>query len=217
MANITGQGRPTRTLKANKGDIYTDANTGIKYECLGPDGFVDVEGVNEPEYYDWKEIKSASGGGGVSSWNDLTDKPFGEEFVTRHTFIEGQQITFNPQGMTETEYLYSYVDNFTISATEGDKIIFVVDGQEYKCLVEKFPSGNLYSGNVLIGNSFGIETTLYPDCPILCTFSPGGAVSLYREADASEQIVLSMYVEKTSVSKLDEMYIPETIARKEDL
>lgn len=63
MNKLEGQGRPTIYTKANKGDIYTDTNTGIKYECLGPDGFVGAGDI-EKNKYDWKEIKSAGGGGG---------------------------------------------------------------------------------------------------------------------------------------------------------
>jgi hypothetical protein len=33
-----------------------------------------------------KAPKTAVGGSGVTSWNDLTDKPFGEEFETALTF-----------------------------------------------------------------------------------------------------------------------------------
>lgn len=84
MINLEGHGRPDRFMEGSKGDIYTDLDTGKKYECTGPLRYITTDFAERPRYYNWKEVhpsKYAGGGAGVSSWNDLTDKPFYDESV----------------------------------------------------------------------------------------------------------------------------------------
>lgn len=93
MINLEGHGRPDRFMEGSKGDIYTDLDTGKKYECTGPLRYITTDFAERPRYYNWKEVhpsKYAGGGAGVSSWNDLTDKPF-EDCSIDH----GQTITWD--------------------------------------------------------------------------------------------------------------------------
>lgn len=100
MKTYKNCGAPTSATPGRKGDFYVDMNTGEVYECdgsitAGNDlGFVTVHarGVNNTSYA-WRKL-TVDGEGGVSSWNDLTDKPFYEyeeeytDEVTGETTIE---------------------------------------------------------------------------------------------------------------------------------
>lgn len=56
MTKIQKHGRPTRSTVGTKGDIYIDLDTGVKYECHGTYGFVDVDSVDEPVEYKWERV-----------------------------------------------------------------------------------------------------------------------------------------------------------------
>lgn len=51
MKNITNHGKPTMRTPGSVGDIYTDINTGIQYQCVY--SYHDSGGVTECR---WKEI-----------------------------------------------------------------------------------------------------------------------------------------------------------------
>lgn len=82
MRIIEGHGPPSTDTFGNQSYLYKDLDTGKFYRCHG--------NINEErampygpahkhpgEQYLWTPT-DGSGNGGVSSWNDLTDKPFGE-------------------------------------------------------------------------------------------------------------------------------------------
>ena len=74
--------KPTKFTPGNKGDIYTDSETGIKYECLGPLGFTDAVKRNPPEYQ-WDEAHPSKYGGGTG----------GGAFVVNVTTEDGSTYT----------------------------------------------------------------------------------------------------------------------------
>lgn len=216
MANITGQGRPTRTLKANKGDIYTDANTGVKYECLGPDGFVDVEGVDEPEYYDWKEIKSASGGASDCDWEIMKNKPFGEENRTRF-LCDNQSIeivqgsdpggTYYRGSLDSCGELVAFSDNGELewAVNDGDTIIVVIDDVTYEA------TATISGGSLSFGDMstvpFKFNCTAYSD-----NSYQGAYVNM--TADFLGTHTFTVYWNGVEVKKIDEKFIPTTILRE---
>lgn len=225
MNKITGQGRPTIYTKGNKGDIYTDINTGIKYECLGPDGFVGTGDI-EKNKYDWKEIKSAGGGGGVSSWNDLTDKPFSDE-TTRLVCCENQTIdiveTSNPSGTYYSGRINGLGEFGTVTGSDmsavydwnvkdGDKIVIVIDGTEYEDIIHG--SYVMYSGNYELKP--GTNWAEKSDNP----FYIGSNLLGFEICMPSELVgthTISIYAYAGELKQLDEKFIPDTIARKEDI
>lgn len=89
IEKLTGHGAPSVLLPGSKGQIYEDLDTGRLYECKGERGFIRVDGDDQDNQFNWVlkgvdisyndlQDKPEQGGstGGVSSWNDLTDKPF---------------------------------------------------------------------------------------------------------------------------------------------
>lgn len=187
MANIKGQGRPTIYTKANKGDIYTDTNTGIKYECLGPDGFVEAGDI-EKNKYDWKEIKTS---GGVSSWNDLTDKPF-EEMVERTTIWENKEISFRLSQKVDGSFygLAGFSDTMGYALETGAKYIVVYDGAEYECIAGDWGHlGDFDLANFPFSIALDMGLTLY--------------------ADAAGTHTFSIYAVKETVKTIDTKFLPE--------
>lgn len=86
MKTYKNYGAPTENTPGNEGDLYVDMNTGDVYRCYGDkttgndQGFVTVYAKTVANTtFDWR--KTSGGSGGVSSWNDLTDKPFGESLI----------------------------------------------------------------------------------------------------------------------------------------
>ena len=74
--NLEGHGRPNVFLAGQVGQKYKDLDSGLEWVCTGERGFIKVDGDDQSEMYNWELVESGGSTGGVSSWNDLTDKPF---------------------------------------------------------------------------------------------------------------------------------------------
>lgn len=94
---------------------------------------------NANDIIDLKEsienLKDNNGSGGVSSWNDLTDKPFyyESEWIT---YAEDLPITSTPVGLLDGSgygYFMSVSEEiFNVFNVEGRKAKFKLDGTEYE-------------------------------------------------------------------------------------
>lgn len=132
MPLITGHGAPTIYTIGNPGDLYQDADTGRTYECY--DIYRQTPNLisNVTVEYRWRIYNS--GGSGVSSWNDLTDKPFGYEkkYVTR---LEEQTIDFSS----------AFAMDFHLNDTANYNVY--VDGHVYNltCIRVEIIPGEIYS------------------------------------------------------------------------
>lgn len=73
---LQGHGRPNVFLAGKVGQKYKDLDSGLEWVCTGERGFIKVDGDDQSEMYNWELVESGGSTGGVSSWNDLTDKPF---------------------------------------------------------------------------------------------------------------------------------------------
>ena len=93
----------------------------------------------------WEPISGGGSGGGVSSWNDLTDKPFYSEVVEKEIYDVNAELaavsgSLYSMQVSATEYLHSVnaIDGVpsyylnTVNLTEGNKYIVIVDGNRYE-------------------------------------------------------------------------------------
>ena len=120
MITRKNHGAPSSTTPGNVGDYYIDIDTGKVYQCVdvttqGDDlGFVTVyaNGGNKNTVYVWKST-------GASSYNELEDKPFGEEI--KENTVTGSNMT---------------LPNFPAFAV-GDTVNVTVDGVEYSLVAYK--------------------------------------------------------------------------------
>ena len=142
--------------------------------------------------------------GGVSSWNDLTDKPFYEE--------SGEALIFAEQTLTIP--LSSGVGELMISPApfilvEGETYRVVWDGVEYEleCISS---DGILILQHIVWDESTGEVTSgtfqiIYATPEI--SEMEGGAVALMT-VDDTENHTLAIYQDSTVIKTLDAKYLP---------
>lgn len=73
------------------------------------------------------------GGGGVTSWNDLTDRPFGEE-VAKHSFIEPMDLSFTNGQTSAMDATFGTAVKNKGGFVEGETYYVSIDGEEYECI-----------------------------------------------------------------------------------
>lgn len=126
------------------------------------------------------------GGGGASSWNDLTDKPFGEVDAV---FIEEQTIVFDGGEAATTA---------TALPAIGDTATVEWDGNTYTCQTFDF------NGAAAIGNgaAIGLEDTGEPFVVVFVSTAMVFAVDL-----SGEKASVNLKVSGKTVNKLDPKYV----------
>lgn len=140
---------------------------------------------------------------GVSSWNDLTDKPFGETIppITWDGDIEGREPAEGIQG-------YKVSDQFIEPETFVGAVFTFKNGDTYT--VQEDDVNIMSDGSYIIGYApKGIGV-------VLCT--PNDAIEskglyLYCWPNSQEYLAKIEFPVKT----LDDKFIPDTIARKSDI
>ena len=127
------------------------------------------------------------GGGGASSWNDLEDKPFGEEYVSLGDTLTWDGVatedTISFQGMLDFQKLS--IDTLTNEELDSGEIVYTLDGVENTLPIK----GNYYNtdGYVAInvtgsqGDSTAFVVIPYdgytpPDMPV--TFAEKGVYAV---------------------------------------
>lgn len=159
-----------------------------------------------------------AGAGGTVSWNDLADKPFGED-GSDVVIFENINLTLNeassPSGVTYVTQL----DSSAFSLELGKKYKVISGGVEYIC-VPRIDTIEIEGGEVevlSIGNMSVNGGTAYEDTGenFLINYIPSVNYATYGTPSA-ENTVLSIY-ECSSIKTLDEKFIPDTIARVSDI
>lgn len=201
---------------------YIDVLEQWKNSGILKDGYTPQKGVDYWTEEDKEDIlqyiNENQGGNGVSSWNDLSDKPF-EEIVSVVPCIENIEIyVIGPESVSDYAYhSFSYANNEIISSIPvGESIIIVWDGQESKCKIEQTNSGLIWFGNNIFkpDDFTGINTDVdYPDCPIFVLKNDKGSIFLYSSSDQIGTHTLSIYKNEITLKALDEKFIPDTIPR----
>lgn len=121
-----GYGAPTTSTIGEVGEKYIDLSTGTVYKCVEVIPTErDLGFVSMYELYDAKFtwVKDA---GGVSSWNDLTDKPFYEETGMVEILPETALCMSDDGG-------YLYVPANVPQLIAGKKYVVTVSGTSYVC------------------------------------------------------------------------------------
>lgn len=168
---------------------------------------------------------STPGGGGVTSWNDLTDKPFYEatEMVRSDIVEEGSYDASYEEGTGPYMLL-----GVSASHNYGEAVTVVFDEKKYplnyngKKMYSDF-EGAAYFGNASMmdsnlpdtGEPFVFTRTIFDDG---YTPSEGDYIDLYCGYAATygaHNIHIYKDAEQTVVKTLDEKFIPENVATKE--
>lgn len=143
-------------------------------------------------------IDANSSGGGVTSWNDLEDRPFGE--VTEYAELLHEARVFE----TPIGYVFNAVLDF--DAVIGEEYTVTIDGNEYTAVAEVRDDGNTYIGDY---GTDGAE----------CSFSikVKGGMSMIEGEGAKDGSIVSISGLRKETKQLDEKFIPDTIARVKDI
>lgn len=144
--------------------------------------------------------------GGVTSWNDLEDKPFGEttDFVELLPSTEYTEFFSNP-----TFGCYQHNEPATYSLIVGDTYKIIWDGVEYECVVHDVSS--LMDGYVAMGNgtSWGFAGN---NEPFIIAQSPSQTLMYCSLTDDSVTPHTVQVFKKTTVIKtIDPKYLPTDI------
>lgn len=162
--------------------------TGNRYVCCR-------DGSWKPREVAIEEDPGESGGntgGGVSSWNDLTDKPFGEQEVKDIVYVENGMVLGIPS---------------------GSKIIAEYDGVPYSVTLKTWTESGGFE-------CFEIGDEAFSTLPFYVYGSLLWGESTQDEeirfADGGEH-QLEVYGIQIAYVPLDEKYIPKSIARVENI
>lgn len=156
-------------------------------------------------------VIEAGSGSGVTSWNDLEDKPFYEE-NNKVAVVENEVVQLSVGGGSN----YGGPTSSPIVLTAGEKYTVVVDGEEYVMTAYEGTMQGLSCvclGDISILN----DDNASPDTPICLAYNASHSMTLVGVVGAIEEITLSVYKGSTIIHTLDEKFIPDTIARVEDI
>lgn len=196
-------------LKANVADVYSKSETYSKEEV---------------------DAAVASSGGGVSSWNDLTDKPFGEEGLAPITWdgVVGDRTTAVIGEDESGTALFVKVSDKILSAdTYVGSTVATQSGQS----ITLEPSHVVEMGGVLVAGELMVVTVANDEfstnlgglAPIDILFPEAGTYFIYQHViDTDLGTEYDIYTASVSftgstIKTLDEKFIPDTIARKADV
>lgn len=170
-------------------------------------------------------IANASGGGG-SSWNDLTDKPFGDEVKTL-VACKNVTVEFSEYVYWDETYYHAFIqygDFATVTqdskgyikeyhVTEEDTIKVNFNGVEYE-VKPILSNGELYFGNVEL--SFYNRESQSTDLPFYIT-SYSNQMEIFTTKENAGTNTITCTCEKTVTNTIGEKFIPSTIVREDDL
>jgi hypothetical protein len=217
-------------LESELSDVIGDALTQAKESgefngkdgTDGKDGYTPVKGV---DYFTEEEVQDVvdrvldevpeSGGGGVTSWNDLTDKPFGEE--SREPIVFGG----NTEGL-ETDPLIGQMYKISETGVRKDELIGAT-------MRGYSPGTGREISGILSDTSILDASELNPSIPLYTMYmDAAGGYFLSTAADFiydGVTIKQGFYVSKYFISltfpekvkPLDEKYLPESVVLESEL
>lgn len=145
-----------------------------------------------------KGLGSGSGGGsstgGVSSWNDLTDKPFGE---AEAEIFSVENASFADLGLGIPMYIMESTEEFPLGLINGNTYTVIWDGVEYECIAV------VADGMEMLGN-MAIMTGEDTGEPFVYATDDGGFwVDMVGSSDTH-----TISVSGLTVFPIDEKYLP---------
>ncbi len=172
MEMLTGNGIPSKRLVGEVGQHYKDLETGDVYECKLAEEHSPLHGELIGGYVwarvatgDHMEVCAGEGGSGATSWNDLTDKPFGTE-IKNVALATGAVVRI--EGEWSNDPAFPVTDNLK-GVFDGALATVTINSTEYKTrwvdtsnafgVTGSFALGNL---SKLGGNAFENDNTGEP-------------------------------------------------------
>ena len=198
LSITSASGTSSVDLKGEKGDAPVKGKDYFTPEDV--DGIVDKVLEQMPE-------------GGVSSWNDLTDKPFGEE-----------PIAFTWDGAISEDTIMAEVHGapfvkvsdkvLSVSDCVGGTLVYVLRGAEGSATLPEYMIADM--DGCIVAGEFNILSTANTSGVLEGQPYELPAPGTYFLA-ADWMFTKSLTLTSGGIKTLDEKFIPDTIARKEDL
>ena len=145
------------------------------------------------------------------SWNDLLDKPFGETVVLTDAYTSPEIPTFQrEQGTIDSAKVFSFDLNLF---TTGDGYCYIkFNGETYRTQYTKIEDYEVYIGNMRLTDPS--DTSLADTGEPFCIYYHEGiAIKSELYTDAEGTYVFTICTTTEGVQTIDEVYIPDTIAR----
>lgn len=138
------------------------------------------------------------------SWNDLQNKPFGDEIESEETLMSNKTISMYGDGWYRVTPVVELIEGITYKVT--------FNGTTYESVAWVSPT----TGTICIGNGeiYGGEDYGNWNAPFAFEYN-NGAFSLYSNEIGSATFSIIKVV--ADVTKLDDRFIPDTIARTSDV
>lgn len=190
----------------------------------GKDGFspivsvTDIEGghrvsitdENGANSFDVMDGKDGQGGGGVTSWNDLTDKPFGgdEEEITLKLFTEPMLLSFNNGKTSAFEQGLEVAIANSGGFVEGKTYGVSLDGEIYECICVhvSVPWGGKLTKLRAVG-----EHGVNVHCSVATYFH-------YVSAPVTNGThSVAIYEMTRDIKRLDEKFLPDSVVLESEL
>lgn len=201
---ISGILAKVSALYSKKSDVYTKQETDSKIKSSIPSvptkltqltndaGFITADDIPE---------------GGVTSWNDLTDKPFGSEFkYTELASATGVVDTYNTDTLTALfqatlDFVPVHGKTYKLIATDGVQTIEAVQ----ICTIINIPAMNIYS--VAIGMSITDSVPIRISGNIGTTWT----IHFLAATEAGAEWTITVYEQLENIKPLDGKYLPDGI------
>ena len=198
LSITSASGTSSVDLKGEKGDAPVKGKDYFTPEDV--DGIVDKVLEQMPE-------------GGVSSWNDLTDKPFGEE-----------PITFTWDGVISEDTIMAEVHGapfvkvsdkvLSVSDCVGGTLVYVLRGDEGSATLPEYMIADM--DGCIVAGEFNILSTANTSGVLEGQPYELPAPGTYFLA-ADWMFTKSLTLTSGGIKTLDEKFIPDTIARTSDV
>jgi hypothetical protein len=163
---------------------------------------------NVKVWIDTDEEDSSGGSGGVSSWNDLTDRPFYSEYEIGTVLDETSHVFGGPDDIV-------FMMTEPVSVFTGEEYIVIWNGTEYTCVCGEFDMegvtfqslGNL--GAMGIGDDTGepFHVTVIP----VDMVETVGATAQIIPLDGSTELTISITGTVETVIPLPAKYLPKPV------
>ena len=146
------------------------------------------------------------GGGGVTSWNDLTDKPFGEvpglvELMPETAAVEYPDSPFGPAWMFTTAPVLAVGETYTV----------VYNGAAYECVGMSAPEGYDNDPKAVALGNFAVLGGTNTGEPFAMLVMPTYQQIMAIDFAGATSVTLSIKQASMIVHPLDPKYLPEGV------
>ena len=148
---------------------------------------------------------------GVTSWNDLTDKPFGEKIIPPQSFVSPMDMNFtngstNPVDASLTLAIFNAGDFI-----EGKTYVVSIDGEEYECMavLVSLPStlGIVQTKELYSVGEHGVSVKYVANIMNYHVLAP--------VVDGKHSVAI--YELGEAIKTIDEKYLPESVVLESEL